>query len=111
MKRLTLSLTIAAALSAALICMAPVLAKPKAADREAVVAKLAELRLDPGLASTARFSERTRGDADLGLIDGYDASIALPGCRGRLVMALTQSHRVKEVYTRGDCRLDGVPRY
>jgi|GEM_PF-4001926 len=111
MTRIELSLTIAAALSAALICTTPVWAKPKAADREAVTAKLAELRLDPGLAGTARFSERTRGDADLGLIDGYDASIALPGCRGRLVIALTQSHRVKEVYTRGNCRLEGVPSY
>ena len=111
MTHLTLSLMLAAGLSAALICTVPVWAKPKAADRAAVTAKLAELRLDPGLASTAHLTERTRGDADLGLIDGHDASIALPGCRGRLVVALSQSHRVKEVYTRGDCRLDGVPRY
>lgn len=111
MTRMTLSLTLAAAISAALICTAPVWANPMAADREAVTAKLAELRLDPGLADTARFSERTRGDADLDLIDGYDASIALPGCRGRLVIALTQSHRVKDVYTRGDCRLEGVASY
>ncbi len=111
MTRLAISLTLAAALSAAVACSSPVWAKPKAADREAVAATLAELQLDPSLAAQARFSERTRGDADLGLIDGHDAIIALPGCRGRLVIALTQSHRVNDVYTRGACRLDGVPSY
>ncbi len=105
------SLAFASALTILLMCTDSLWAKPAAADREAVAAKLTELQLDAGLAAEARFSERTRGDADLGLIDGHDALIALPGCQGWLVIALTQSHRVKDVYTRGDCRVDGVPSY
>lgn len=42
----------------------------------------------------------------------YDAWVRLRSCgKGYLVIQLTRGCAVKQSYSRGDCRLDGVPAY
>ncbi len=39
---------------------------------------------------------------------GTDVWVRLRSCRGALVIDLTRACRVRQVYTRGDCRLPGI---
>lgn len=61
-------------------------------------------------ADVTRISMVTRYENifDSEVLVGFNAWVGLEACRGYVIVDVTTSCRVRQVYTRGDCRLDGV---
>lgn len=95
-------------------CLAP--SGPRAADSTrcagALEAHLEELPLAQGDVKSVRIIERTNISDDLGPeIFGVDAWVRLNSCSGWLVINLTEKCFVRQSYTRGDCRVEGLSNY
>ena len=73
---------------------------------------LADLPLTAGDVKQIRIIERTNIADDFGPeIFGVDAWVRLNSCTGWLVINMTPACYIRQTYTRGDCRVDGVPSY
>lgn len=55
-----------------------------------------------------RRTQSTQGDE---VVVGYNAWVRLNSCKGALIVALDKSCRVRQVYTRSECRIDGVKHF
>lgn len=113
---LRLTLLPPAALAAALLgsCLLP--AELQAADSTrcagVVDDHLAELPLAPGDVKSVRIIERTNIAEDFGPeIFGVDAWVRLHSCSGWLVINMTPKCYIRQTYTRGDCRVEGLSNY
>lgn len=79
---------------------------------EVVDDHLAELPLAAGDVRQVRIIERTNIADDFGPeIFGVDAWVRLNSCSGWLVINMTPACYIKQTYTRGGCRVEGVPSY
>ena len=79
---------------------------------EKVHRHLASLPLAPGDVKSIRIIERVNIADDFGPeIFGVDAWVRLHSCSGWLVINMTPACYIKQTYTRGDCRVEGVPHY
>jgi hypothetical protein len=98
-------------LAAGLLLGAPAAAQaPRCADR--VDSHLAGLPLAPGDVQSVRIVEKVNIADDFGPeILGVDAWVRLNSCSGWLVINMTATCHVRQTYTRGDCRIEGLPSY
>jgi len=73
---------------------------------------LAELPLAEGEVKSIRIIERVNIADDFGPeIFGVDAWVRLNSCSGWLVVNMTAKCYIKQSYTRGDCRVEGLPNF
>jgi len=73
---------------------------------------LAELPLADGEVKSIRIIERVNIADDYGPeIFGVDAWVRLNSCSGYLVINMTRTCYVRQTYTRGDCRVEGLSAY
>ncbi|GAB4395099.1 MAG: hypothetical protein Tsb0032_26350 [Kiloniellaceae bacterium] len=73
---------------------------------------LAELPLTEGDVKSVRIIERTNIADDFGPeIFGVDAWVRLNSCSGWLVINMTAKCYIRQSYTRGDCRVEGLSNY
>ncbi|MCB2100636.1 MAG: hypothetical protein KDE22_07185 [Rhodobacterales bacterium] len=71
-------------------------------------AVLADLKVDP--ADIRLVDYVTQYDARPNhRVIGYEAFVSFKSCPGNLVIDMNRDCHVRQVYTRGDCRVDGVP--
>jgi len=112
-----LSKPLRAAATAALLLAAGLAAEPaEAADSTRCIDKVSKhlkgLPLAPGDVKSIRIIEQVNIANDLGPeIFGVDAWVRLNSCDGWLVINMTPACFVKQTYTRGDCRVEGLPSY
>jgi hypothetical protein len=107
---------LAAALAALLVAggLAPPAARAADSTRcaEEVDAHLAALPLAAGDVRQIRLIERTNIADDFGPeIFGVDGWVRLKSCSGWLVINMTPTCYINQTYTRGDCRVEGVPSF
>ena len=107
---------LAAALSAPVLAAGLSLPAALAVDStrcaEEVDAHLAALPLAAGDVRQIRLIERTNIADDFGPeIFGVDGWVRLKSCSGWLIINMTPSCYIKQTYTRGDCRVEGVPSF
>ncbi|MGD1879698.1 MAG: hypothetical protein ACFB13_19625 [Kiloniellaceae bacterium] len=77
-----------------------------------VDAHLASLPLKPGEVKSIRIIEQVNIADDFGpAILGVDAWVRLNSCTGWLVVNMTAKCYIRQSYTRGDCRIEGLPSY
>ncbi|NIA69649.1 hypothetical protein HBA54_13690 [Pelagibius litoralis] len=91
-----------------------ILPPAEAAERcsEEVAEHLEELPLAEGDVKSLRIIERTNISDDFGPeIFGVDAWVRLNSCSGYLVINMTKGCFVRQTYTRGDCRVEGLRNY
>ena len=99
------------ALAAALL-PAPLAAADSERCAGKVNAHLASLQLTPDDVKSIRIIEEVNISDDFGPeILGVDAWVRLNSCSGWLVINMTAKCYVKQSYTRGDCRVEGLPSY
>ncbi|MGF1592285.1 MAG: hypothetical protein ACFCUW_03340 [Kiloniellaceae bacterium] len=98
-------------LAASLLPGGPAAAQaPRCADK--VESHLAGLPLAPGDVQSVRIVEKINIADDFGPdVLGVDAWVRLNSCSGWLVVNMTASCFVRQTYTRGDCRVEGLPNY
>lgn len=72
---------------------------------------LAELPLAPDDVKSTRIIERVNLEDFGPEIFGVDAWVRLNDCSGWLVINMTPACFERQTYTRGDCRVEGVPSY
>ena len=74
---------------------------------EAVVReRLARMNIDPGDVRSISVAARVRAQRRSGSsVSGYDAWVSLESCRGSIVMNLSRECRIKQVYSKGDCKV------
>ena len=73
---------------------------------------LAGLPLAQGEVKSIRIIERTNIADDFGPeIFGVDAWVRLNSCSGWLVINMRPTCYVQQTYTRGDCRVEGLPNF
>jgi hypothetical protein len=108
MPRLATSLALAAVLAA--LAAPPSLAAGNACQA-AVSEHLERMKIDTGDVRTISVSARTRSRRGGNRVIGIDAWVSLESCRGSLVMRMSRSCRLKEVYSRGECRFPDVPHH
>jgi len=87
---------------------APAVAAP---CEKTVAAQLERLQIDPDNVRDIAYQRRIRTSRNGAHIVGYEAWVGLANCRGSLVIGMSRRCRVKQVYSRGDCRVPGVPAY
>ena len=79
---------------------------------EATAKRLAELRISVSEVRSIDYKiERKVGEKAGPDIRGVTAWIRLNGCSGWLVVSMTRAAYVQQVYTRGDCQVEGVPAF
>lgn len=78
---------------------------------QAIDATLAELPLGNDGVKSIRIIERVNIDDFGPEIFGVDAWVRLKSCSGWLVMNMTPECFLRQAYTRGDCRVDGLTSY
>jgi len=79
---------------------------------EATAERLAELRISDSEVQSIDYKiKRNVSDRAGPPIRGVTAWIRLNGCSGWLVIDMNRSAFIRQAYTRGDCRVDGVPAY
>ena len=78
---------------------------------DTVADHLAELPLAQGDVKSVRIVERVNLDDFGPEIFGVDAWVRLNSCSGWLVINMTAKCYIRQTYTRGDCRVDGVTSY
>lgn len=103
-------------LTAALLAASLLPGTLQAADSKRCTAevdrRLAELPLAPGDVKSVRIIEQTNIADDYGPeIFGVDAWVRLNSCSGWLVINMTAKCYVRQTYTRGDCRVEGLSNY
>jgi hypothetical protein len=77
-----------------------------------VEAHLEELPLAAGEVKSVRIIERVNIANDFGPeIFGVDAWVRLNSCSGWLVINMTAKCYIRQSYTRGDCRVEGLSNY
>jgi hypothetical protein len=77
-----------------------------------VETKLRELPLAEGDIKSVRVVEETNIDDDFGpSILGVEARVRLNSCSGWLIIDMRRTCYILQTYTRGDCRVEGVPSY
>jgi len=74
-------------------------------------AELARLPLAEGDLSSIRYVQKLNPSEKGPDVLGVRAWVRLKTCTGYLVIDMTRSCFVRQSYTRGDCRLDGVTAY
>lgn len=96
-----------------LIAVLMPLPAPAAERCSAEVAEyLDSLPLAEGEVKSLRLMERTNISDDFGPdIFGVDAWVRLNSCSGYLVINMTKACFVRQAYTRGDCRVEGLSSY
>jgi len=72
---------------------------------------LASLPLPPGEVKSVRITERVNLEDFGPEIFGVDAWVRLNSCSGWLVINMRPTCYIKQTYTRGDCRVEGLPNY
>ncbi|MGF1628420.1 MAG: hypothetical protein ACFCUT_03020 [Kiloniellaceae bacterium] len=109
---LTGALTVAA-LTALLVASVPATAAAQQTSRyEAKTAeRLAELNIDSSEVTSVRYVLIRIGRDRSPDIIGAEAYVRLSRCSGYLVIHMTAATYVRQTYTLGDCRLDGIPAY
>lgn len=104
-----------ALLAAALLAAAagPAAAQPDTRRCTAEVeAKLRELPLAEGDIQSVRIVEETNISDDFGpAILGIEGRVRLNSCSGWLIIDMRPTCYILQTYTRGDCRIEGVPSY
>ncbi|GAB4362107.1 MAG: hypothetical protein Kow00114_17140 [Kiloniellaceae bacterium] len=79
---------------------------------EATAGRLAELRISASEVRSIDYKiKRNMADRAGPPIRGATAWIRLNGCSGWLVIEMNRTAYINQVYTRGDCRVEGVPAY
>ncbi len=74
--------------------------------------RLAELPLAEGDVKSVRIIERVNIADEYGPeIFGVDAWVRLNSCSGWLVLNMTAKCYIRQTYTRGDCRVEGLSAY
>lgn len=76
-----------------------------------VAAELERLQIAPERVQDIVYQRRIRTSRNGAHVVGYEAWVDLSDCRGSLVIDMSRRCRVKQVYTRGECRVLGVPAY
>ena len=76
-----------------------------------VAAELERLQVAPERIEGIVYQRRIRTSRNGAHVVGYEAWVDLAGCQGSLVIDMSRRCRVKQAYTRGDCRVTGVPAY
>lgn len=72
-----------------------------------VEAKLKEIGVSPDdIRSTTVVANRSGGEAKR--LIGYSAWVALQACKGSVVVDMSRFCDIRQTYTHGDCRLEGV---
>lgn len=66
---------------------------------------------DPSDVETTFVTDRYHFDAENEYLIGYDVWTRFKSCKGALVVDITDSCYLRQVYTRGECRLPGVPSF
>jgi hypothetical protein len=91
----------------------PALAQPDTRRCTAEVeTKLRELPLAEGDIKSVRIVEETNIEDDFGpSILGIEGRIRLNSCSGWLIIDMRRTCYILQTYTRGDCRIEGVPSY
>lgn len=89
----------------------PSLAADSQRCAETVHDHLAELPLAQGDVKSVRLIERVNLEDFGPEIFGVDAWVRLNSCSGWLVINMTPACYIRQTYTRGDCRVDGVRNY
>lgn len=102
----------AVALLTAALLAAPLQAADSQRCAGKVNAYLASLPLTPDDVKSIRIIEKVNISDDYGPdILGVDAWVRLNSCSGWLVINMTAKCHIKQSYTRGDCRVEGLPSY
>jgi hypothetical protein len=70
--------------------------------------QLAILALAPSDIAQISLVPRRQNLLNEEVLVGVDAWVDLSACRGSLVVDMSTTCRVRQVYTRGECRLEGV---
>ena len=97
---------------AAVLLPAPLEAADSTRCAGKVNAHLASLPLSPDDVQSIRIIERVNIADDYGPeILGVDAWVRLNSCSGWLVINMTPKCYIKQSYTRGDCRVEGLPSF
>ncbi|GAB4374396.1 MAG: hypothetical protein Kow00114_36950 [Kiloniellaceae bacterium] len=110
--RVLAGLAAGAALLAAVLLPAPLTAADSDRCAGKVNAYLASLPLTPDAVKSIRIIEKVNISDDFGpAILGVDAWVRLNSCSGWLVINMTAKCYIKQSYTRGDCRVEGLPSY
>jgi len=95
----------------AVVAAAVLLGRPAAAEHPCaptVERRLDELRVDRAKIDSIGYGPRTRANTRGIAMLGVDAWIAVSSCRGSLVVKMKKDCVIEEVYTTGDCTLDGI---
>lgn len=70
---------------------------------------LARINIDAGDVRSTSVSARMQSRRGGNRVIGFDAWVGLNSCSGSLVLRMTRGCRLKEAYTRGDCRVPDLP--
>ena len=76
-----------------------------------VKTQLAALPLAANDVSSVRLIQQINVADDGPDISGVDAWVQLNSCSGWLIINMTTACYVRQTYTRGDCRVEGLPNY
>jgi len=101
--RLTVFVVLAA------LVVPPALAADNACEA-AVSERLARMNIDSGDVRSTGLAARI-GTRRGGSVTGYDAWVNLKSCRGSIVLHLNRRCRVKDVYSKGECKFPDLPHY
>ena len=74
----------------------------------AVAAQLEQLQIAPAEVAGITYQRRIRTSRNGAHVVGYEAWVDLAACRGSLVVDFGRRCRIKQLYTRGECRVPGV---
>ena len=97
---------------AAVLLPAPLQAADSTRCADKVDSHLASLPLAPDEVESIRIIEKVNISDEYGPeILGVDAWMRLKSCSGWLVINMTAKCYVRQSYTRGDCRVEGLPNY
>ena len=100
------------ALAAVLLLPTPLQAADSTRCADTVDSHLASLPLAPDAVQSIRIIEKVNISDEYGPeILGVDAWVRLNSCSGWLVINMTAKCYVRQSYTRGDCRVEGLPNY
>jgi hypothetical protein len=99
-------------LAASLLVALPAVFPAQALDcRSAAEGELKRLSVDTAEIASLRYVQK-RNPAETGPdVLGVRAWVRLKACGGYLVIDMTRSCFVRQSYTRGDCRVEGVTAY
>ncbi len=76
---------------------------------ESVVSdRLGQMSIDLADVQKVFYTRQLQSARDGNIIVGYDAWVRFHSCKGYLVIDVTRHCRVRQVYTRGGCRVPGV---